>query len=258
MNKYQLTLVAAGEYSQEVYSTDTFLDFHNDSIFQLDISFGANAPLEDFYMLPHETIEEIEPSDDNHYVLSNTKWNGLVTVIASIPPGGTIPTNPPASQLTILGYGKKRKYGKRYGHSRLSNVGNPVSVQTPSEIINTGNGAATPVILAQVQGEAHTTVQLTNDGQLFLGDLGVSGIYQGQISTDIVNFTVGSLHRVATLSGTGSGTFTHALGGIPTIAWLVPKAANSTPWFVSSFTSSQVTIGGIDVGVSWIMLLIKM
>lgn len=86
--------------------------------------------------------------------------------------------SPPISKVWVVAYSPDELIPGVFPVAlvRQTTIGNPVPLGTSSTaIVNTGNPIATPIVTAQVLGDASNAVNLTNDGQLTLGDASHQG-----------------------------------------------------------------------------------
>lgn len=181
----------------------------------------------------------------------------------------------PISECSIISYLPNEKIVGVYPISlgRITSVGNPIPLTTSAtSIVNTGNPSGTPIVTGQVSGDGGNAIQITNDGQVTVGDglhAGNITVTGGTVSTPTVNanttnstnintdtinvntalnLITGSLTRLYFFSGGGTQTFTHNFGVVPSCV-LINYAGNfgSPPtqaiaWY--SNNSNTITVVG--------------
>jgi len=112
----------------------------------------------------------------------------------------------PVSQVTVTVYRSDEEVIGTYPISLmyLLNLGNAVPLaMSASSIVNSGNAAGTPVVTAQVLGDGNNAVELSNDGQLTLGD----GLYPGNLTINGGAISVPTVNAAAVNATTiGAGT----------------------------------------------------
>lgn len=207
---------------------------------------------------------------------------------------------------------------------RQTIVGNSLNLATSTtSIVNDGNVAGTQIIEAKVSGDVTSTVTLTNDAILVLGDaahngsltvFGPTSLDNGAITTngtgtativevdtntikapadgasvfsvtagntrvqstanvsiqipsgttkwlftgsDLsciggggINFNVGRIKDINSVSGGGSGTFNHGLSGTPLVFIPMDNTSGSQTMGASSFTGTQVVVTA-GAGHAW-------
>jgi len=164
----RLPNVAIGDVTQFPNGSGTFdvgaanegskILFYNESAFNLQL---------DFYNGSTDTLHAWEAS---YWTLDgDTKQIGWL-----IDPDSLDSTDAPLSAVFLTLYGANETIQGTYPTSlvRQANFGNPGGISTSTDAIqNIGNTAGTIIIKAQPTGDTNFPVQVTNDGNVILGDV---------------------------------------------------------------------------------------
>lgn len=209
-------------------------------------------------------------------------WTGCVFQLPTATPNVSwqqknvlVSASAPISECAIISYLPSEQIVGTYpvALNRQFNMGNAVPLSTSAtSIVNSGNASGTPIVQGQVSGDGGNAIQITNDGQVTVGDglhAGNITVTGGAVSTPTVNanttnstnintdtinvntalnLITGSLTRLYFFTGGGTQTFTHNFGVVPSCV-LINYAGNfgSPPtqaiaWF--SVNSNTITVVG--------------
>lgn len=144
-------------------------DVQNDSPYNVGVSLtGEVGFMNCEYHCPAEGLIAGMTPQGLQFAIGGETFGGTIWVYTQVPLGGTIPTNPPASQITIMGYPQGGAPSSTSSMSRLTNTGNAVStnVSGASLLQNDGNPVSTPIIETTVSGQSTSNITATNDGAL--------------------------------------------------------------------------------------------
>lgn len=202
MNLFQEVVAGDTTYSVANQPNLTVFDVHNDSPYNMGVSFGTNTGIQnaDYYTSPHSILYGISPLSASQRSVGGVKWNGLIYIFTQTPMGGgtTNLASAPASQITIVGYPTGYQPNGTTSLSRLTNTGNPVNTVggTATAIQNDNNTSGTSIVEATVAGDGASAISWTNDAVLKNGN----ATHPGSVSFDnaaIASDGAGNLSQVS-------------------------------------------------------------
>ena len=213
---FKKQVAADTKYSVANQPNLTIFDAHNDTPYNMGISFGRDTGVDnaDYYTTAHTTLTGIGPQT-NAPTVGAVKWTGTIYIYTETPlgTGSTDLTSAPAFQITVIGYPAGYQPSGTTSLSRMTSTPNTVSTNTmtstTASISNTGNPAATPIVTSQVSGDGSNAILWTNDAKLQNGDAANPGYVQfdnDKASTDgSGNWTSTSYNGLLLGLNSGSG-----------------------------------------------------
>jgi len=170
-------------YSIDPPSALTIFDFHNNSPFNLGVSFGVDTGMANaqYFASPQSVLYGISAIEATKYSVGGSRFGGNIFLYTQAPPGGsTIYANAPSNCVTVIGYVQGQQPQNVSSLGGLVNLGNSLPLSTSSTgFQNDGNPAGTLIGEATVSGDANgSAVQLQNTGILILGNR----TYGGQLT----------------------------------------------------------------------------
>ncbi len=177
-------IVAVDERYQINPSTGlTMFDFHNNSPFNIGISFGSDTGMNNaqYFASPQSVLYGIDAIQATKFTVGGSRFGGNIFLYTQAPPGGsTIYANAPSNCVTVIGYQEGQQPQNVSSLNGLVNLGNSLPLSTSSSgFQNDGNLAGTLIGEATVSGDTNgSAVQLQNTGILILGNR----TYGGQLT----------------------------------------------------------------------------
>jgi hypothetical protein len=164
-------IVAPDEkYVFSLTSSFASYDVHNDSPFNVAISFGTDTGFigADYYLSPHTILYGAMADQGGSYVVSG-RSAGQIYLYTQTPLGGgvTDPSTAPALQVSIVGYAAGHAPQSTIAMNRWQNIGNTVNsnvTTTQNTLVNDGSAPGTTIIESTPAGGTTSTVKFDNNG----------------------------------------------------------------------------------------------
>lgn len=207
---FQKVVANDAKYNFSNPANMTVYDAHNDSPYNMGISFGRDTGIQqaDYYTSPHSVLYGIGPLGNAQRSVGGAKWNGTVYIYTQTPLGGG-PSNlssVPASQITVIGYPTGYNPTGTTSLNRWNNIGNPVSTVggIATSVQNDGNPPGTSVLESTPLGSPNTMASISADGTGFMANpwhFTNSVTVDGQITANQINAEAGNDFGVTVPAG---------------------------------------------------------
>lgn len=234
---FQEIVTGNQKYSFSNQPNLTVFDMHNDSPYNMGVSFGNDTGIgnADYYTSPHSILIGIGPTGKGQRSVGGVRWSGTVYLYTQTPMGGgtTNLASAPAQQITVIGYATGYNPTGTTSLNRMNNVANPVNTVggSASALQNDNNIAGTVIMEASVSADPSSAVRLTNDAQLTLG----TGLDPASVTIITQNGTI-------TIAKTGIVTLPYFLF----VDLIQAIAGNDIKIFADALKSFIVTVGSTD------------
>src|SRR5487761_67121 len=234
---FQEIVTGNQKYSFSNQPNLTVFDMHNDSPYNMGVSFGNDTGIgnADYYTSPHSILIGIGPTGKGQRSVGGVRWSGTVYLYTQTPMGGgtTNLASAPAQQITVIGYATGYNPTGTTSLNRMNNVANPVNTVggSANSLQNDNNIAGTVIMEASVSADPSSAVRLTNDAQLTLG----TGLDPASVTIITQNGTI-------TIAKTGIVTLPYFLF----VDLIQAIAGNDIKIFADALKSFIVTVGSTD------------
>lgn len=208
---YQETVVSDSNYSFVNDPSNILFDIHNDSPFNVGLSFGVDTGMAnaDYFTPPHSILQQVPAPNTKNPQYStklNPSWKGTIYIYTQTPLGGAgvdVSTAPSLS-VTVVAYNPTLAPGGYTSLNRMTNTGNTLPINSSSSYLqNHGDASGTKIISITDSGDpSGDTVAIDNLGNLTLGNgqhsgqLNVGGAIYGGETTPGLGFSTDTLGRV--------------------------------------------------------------
>lgn len=179
---FQETVAADAEYSVENQAGYITFDLHNDTPFNVGLSFGhadgiANA---DYFTTPHTILSGIPAPQSRSTTLSvKPIYQQTLYIYTQTPSGGggVDSTSAPALSITLIGYTQGQTPASIASLNRMITAGNVVPISSSALYLqNHGDALGTKIISITDQSDnVGDTFSVTNEGIITIGNAQYSG-----------------------------------------------------------------------------------
>ena len=244
---FQQAVTADSKYDFANPSAFTLFDIHNDTPFNMGVSFGQDTGIQnaDYYTSPHSVLYGIPAPGAQKYSVGGSRFTGMIFLYTQTPIGGgsvLTTSSAPASSITVIGYPAGSQPQGTTSLNRQQTVGNNVNtVGGSATSVQNDNNPLTPsnvFVESTPTGASGSTVSIATDGTVTIkGDVanvlttllqlipgaasGASSVkladsartteILGKLLADGTLESVGAATLDSTLSVTGASTLTGAV-----------------------------------------------